>query len=176
MAEGTFYTAAASTSFALLGFWWVVVSHRYTDWLRLPARRRQAYSISMYFMLPALMSLAALVGPKGIWRIAFGASAVLGFIEISAALARADREGLGARVRAFLALALPLFAVIFAVAIHPALPKNLGISLTPLETEAIMVVILLLLGVNFAWWLLFEEALVDEAPPEPAAPFPPPDP
>ena len=58
-----------------------------------------------------------------------------------------------------------LAVVILVVAIHPTLPQNLSISLTPLETEAIVVVTLLLLGVNFAWWLLFEEALTDEAVP-----------
>jgi cation transport ATPase len=163
MAEGTFYTAAASTSFALLGFWWVVVSQRYRDWIRYPARRRQAYSISMYFMLPALMSLASLVGPKGVWRVAFAASALLGLFEVLTALSRADRDRLGMRVRVFLASAIPLFLVIVAIAIHPTLPKDLGFSLTALETEAVMVVILLLLGVNFAWWLLFEEFLVEEA-------------
>ncbi len=163
MAEGTFYTAAASTSFALLGFWWVVVSQRFRDWIRYPSRRRQAYSISMYFMLPALMSLAALVGPKSVWRIAFAASAALGLFEVLAALSRADRDRLGMRVRAFLGIAVPLFLVVIAVAIHPTLPTDLGISLTALETEAVMVVILLLLGVNFAWWLLFEEFLTEES-------------
>jgi hypothetical protein len=158
MPESTFYSAAASTSFALLGFWWVVVSQRYRDWMKIRSRRRQAYSISLYFMLPALMSLGALVGPPSIWRLAFGFSALLGLAEVIAASVSAGKDGLGTRPRVFLALTVPIYLVIGAVAIHPQLPDNVGFSLKPLETEAIVVVLLLLVGVNFAWALLFEQA------------------
>jgi hypothetical protein len=62
------------------------------------------------------------------------------------------------RPRVFLALTVPIYLVIGAVAVHPQLPDNVGFSLKPLETEAIVVVLPLLVGVNFAWALLFEQA------------------
>lgn len=56
-----------------------------------------------------------------------------------------------------LALSLPFYLPIVAIAIHPALASDVGIDLKPLETEAIVVSVLFFLGINYAW-LLFVEA------------------
>ncbi len=157
MSEQTFYSTSASAAFALLGFWWIVVAQRYREWRNVPTRRRQAYSISLYFMLPALMSLASLVGHTTIWRLAFAGAAALGLGEAAAALRGARGEASARRLPALLSLTIALYAVIIAVAIHPSLPQDVGIKLKPLESEAIVVVLLLLIGVNVAWALLFEE-------------------
>jgi hypothetical protein len=60
------------------------------------------------------------------------------------------------RVQRLLASTLPLYLLIVAVAIHPALAADLGIHLKPLETEALIVSILFFLGINFGWLLFME--------------------
>ena len=59
MAE-KFYETVALAGFALLGLWWVVVADRRREWAGLAYRRRQAFSVSLYFTLTAIMSLVSL--------------------------------------------------------------------------------------------------------------------
>ena len=47
--------------------------------------------------------------------------------------------------------ALALYGLILAFAIHPKLPVQLGLGLTPREAEAILVGLLIVVGVNLAW-------------------------
>ena len=56
----SFYSTAAQLSFVLLGLWWVVVQFKFDRWRHDPARRRMAYDISSFFLLPGLMSLTSL--------------------------------------------------------------------------------------------------------------------
>ena len=57
----TFYETLALAAFALLGLWWVVVAERRREWAALPYRRRQAYTVSLYFTLTGIMSLVSLI-------------------------------------------------------------------------------------------------------------------
>jgi MFS family permease len=161
-----FYETLALAAFALLGLWWVVVADRRREWSALPYRRRQAYSVSLYFTLTGIMSLVSLISGKHpeLWRLAFGISGALGATELvlSLAYARAEppRER---RIQRLLALTVPLYLLIVAVAIHPTLADDVGIHLKPLESEAIIVSILFFLGINFGWLLFMEPAY----PPEP---------
>ena len=50
----TFYETLALAAFALLGLWWVVVADRRREWSALPYRRRQAYTVSLYFTLTGI--------------------------------------------------------------------------------------------------------------------------
>jgi hypothetical protein len=110
-------------------------------------------------MLPGIMSLGSLVstGQSTVWRLTFGLAGALGLLETAFALwetrTRPDYRG---RVGALLGITLPFYALVVAVATHTALAPDLGISLKPLETEALVVSVLLFLGVNFAWLLFFE--------------------
>jgi hypothetical protein len=72
-------------------------------------------------------------------------------------LSRLDR-GLRRKTRVpwLLALTLPLYLVILAVAIHPSLAPDLGVHLKPLETEAVVVSLLLFVGINYGWLLFME--------------------
>jgi hypothetical protein len=155
----TFYTTLALAAFALLGLWWVVVADRRREWSALPYRRRQAYSVSLYFTLTGIMSLVSLISAEHpeIWRLAFGISGALGASELTLSLiyARAEppRER---RIQRLLALTLPLYLLIVAVAIHPSLAADVGVHVKPLETEAIVVSILFFLGINFGWLLFME--------------------
>jgi hypothetical protein len=165
----TFYETVAVAAFALLGLWWVVVADRRREWAALPYRRRQAYSVSLYFTLTGIMSLVSLnsaTHPE-IWRTAFGLAGALGAAELILSVAYASSEPRRARrIQALLTLTLPLYLLIVAIAIHPSLAADAGIHLKPLETEAIVVSLLLFLGINYAWLLFMEPAYdTDEAGP-----------
>ncbi len=157
--EETFYSTSATAAFALLGLWWVVVAERRRDWVDNAARRRQAYTISLYFALPGVMSMVSLVSKSEstVWRLAFGLAGAVGVLETGAALLSArTRPDYRGRFAGLLRIALPLYVAVVAVALRPKLAHDLGISLKPLETEALLVSMLIFLGVNFAWLLFFE--------------------
>jgi hypothetical protein len=89
-----FYETLALAAFALLGLWWVVVADRRREWVALPYRRRQAYSVSPYFTLTGIMSLVSLISGKQpeLWRLAFGISGGLGATELVLSLIYARGE------------------------------------------------------------------------------------
>jgi hypothetical protein len=156
-----FYETLALAAFALLGLWWVVVAERRREWSALAYRRRQAYSVSLYFTLTGIMSLVSLISEThpALWRLAFGISAGLGAVEILVSLVRVSEEPPQARrIQQLLSLTLPLYLIIAAVAIHPKLASDLGIHLKPLETEGVVVSVLFFLGINYGWLLFMEPA------------------
>ena len=160
MAE-KFYETVALAAFALLGLWWVVVADRRREWAQLAYRRRQAYSVSLYFTLTGIMSLVSLNsgGHPEIWRLAFGIGGAIGAAELVFSLFNISSEPRRARrIQLLLTLTLPLYLAIVAIAIHPGLAEDVGIHLKPLETEAIFVSLLLFLGINYAWLLFMEPA------------------
>jgi hypothetical protein len=162
-----FYETVALASFALLGLWWVVVAERRSEWAVLPFRRRQAFTVSLYFTLTGVMSLVSLDAGRHttIWRLAFGIAGGLGALELLLSLAHVGAEPPRAkRIQWLLTLALPLYLLILAIAVHPSLPTDLGIHLKPLETEAIVVSVLLFLGINFGWLLFMEPAYEEGRP------------
>jgi hypothetical protein len=155
----TFYETLALAAFALLGLWWVVVAERRLEWAALPFRRRQAYSVSLYFTLTGIMSLVSLISASHpvLWRLAFGIAGALGAIEIVLSLIHANAEPTRERrIQGLLALTLTLYVIIAAVAIHPSLAPDVGIHLKPLETEGIVVSLLFFVGINYAWLLFME--------------------
>src|SRR5437763_16094716 len=95
----TFYETLALAAFALLGLWWVVVAERRREWAALPYRRRQAYTVSLYFTLTGIMSLVSLISTAhpALWRLAFGISAALGAVEIVLSMACESAETRWAR-------------------------------------------------------------------------------
>jgi hypothetical protein len=46
--------------------------------------------------------------------------------------------------------------LVVAIAIHPTLASEIGIDLKPLETEAVVVSVLFVLGINYGWLLFME--------------------
>jgi len=155
----TFYETLALAAFALLGLWWVVVADRRREWSVLPYRRRQAYSVSLYFTLTGIMSLVSLISEDhpALWRLAFGIAGAVGAAEVVLSLMRASSEPRRERRgQQLLALTLPFYVLIVAIAIHPSLAADLGIHLKPLETEAIVVSVLFFLGINYGWLLFME--------------------
>jgi hypothetical protein len=152
-----FYTTVTSISFTLLGLWWVVVEGRDT-WRMNAARRRMAYVVSLHFVLPGVMSALALVAPELsiLWRITFTAG-LLGLLA-AAYVARTltDERDCPRLVRVIEWVAIPIYALIAIVAVFPEGVKAVGLALTPLQVEGIILAIVLFFGVQAAWILMVE--------------------
>ena len=54
--------------------------------------------------------------------------------------------------------AVVLYVLIALVAVVPGMVADIGVLARPLRVEAVLQTILVFLGVNVAWLLLFEEA------------------
>lgn len=144
----TFYSTGAQICFALLGLWWVVVQFKYTELMRDATRRRTAYNISLYFILPGAMSLLSLLAAEVtiLWRIAFAAAGAIGVFEALVMLRNKDAGSMG-RIARGATLALYVLIVIFALA--PEIPRSVGVP--PLVVEGILLALLVLTGIQFAW-------------------------
>jgi hypothetical protein len=151
-----FYIAFGTVCFTLLGLWIIVVQTRHSEWRRVPAYRRRAYGIALQFSLPGLMSLLSLVDPASttLWRVSFAVTAAGGAIVLL--LVRGSMPGRVGRIAYFAVIAL--YVLIAVVAVFPSVVADIGISLKPLRVEAILLTILVFIGVNVAWLLLFEDS------------------
>jgi len=150
-----FYLAFSTVSFTLLGLWFIVVQTRHAEWRRFSVHRRRAYGVALHFSLPGLMGLLSLIDPASttLWRISFAIVAGGGAIVLVLVRGPAPSWlGLAAHLAAVL-----LYALIAVVAIAPSVVTHLGISVRPLRIEAVLLTLLVFLGVNVAWLLLFDE-------------------
>ncbi|HEX2103585.1 MAG TPA: hypothetical protein VHF51_08025 [Solirubrobacteraceae bacterium] len=148
-----FYATVAQASFTLLGLWWVLLQIRYEAWFADVDYRRAVYDISLYFLLPGMMGLGALLAAQEptIWRGVFAVLGAVGVVESALVVG-------GMRVlRAWPALvavadwgSLVAYALLVAVALSPQLPRDVGLGLRPLEAEGMLVAILLMLGITLA--------------------------
>ena len=77
-----FYGAFSPACFALLGLWLVAVQVRLPTWENDPERRRRSYGVALYFALPGMMSVLALIDTQTsvFWRVSFGIVAVSGVV------------------------------------------------------------------------------------------------
>jgi len=147
-----FFGVVSTVEFALLGLWWVAVQAR-PD-LRSPKSKgdQASYLVSLQFVVPGTAALLAQVDPQltGIWRVSFaiaGLSGVLSILLLAPSL-KASGAGLAPR---FLRLgAVPLYAIVAVIAAFPGFPPP-GMHLTPLQLEALIFCLMVLLGVQVAW-------------------------
>jgi hypothetical protein len=151
-----FYGIMAGLSFTLLGLWWVASQGR-KAWLSDRGGRAMAYVVSLHFVLPGAMSLLSLVAPDlpAMWRVTFttaGALGVLGTVLIIRSVRRHAASEIGL-VQLLQWVALPLYAAVTAVAADPDLVGFIGLA--PIQVEAILLVILVLLGTQSAWLVTF---------------------
>jgi hypothetical protein len=110
----------------------------------------------LHFSLPGLMSLLSLIDPASttLWRTSFAIVAAGGVLAL--ALVRGPAPtGLGA---AAYVVAVVLYLLIALVAVAPGMVADIGVLARPLRVEAVLLTMLVFLGVNVAWLLLFEEA------------------
>lgn len=151
-----FYAAVSGLSFTLLGLWWLVADRR-RHWFEHPQRRRMAYVVSLHFMLPGTMSVLSLVDPTGTfwWRLVFavaGVAGIAGALLVSSTVrAEFGRERLGAGM---LWIALLVYVLVTTVAVAPDIATL--VELAPRQLEGILISLVLLLGVNAAWFLAME--------------------
>jgi hypothetical protein len=151
-----FCVAFSTVCFTLLGLWIIVVQTRHGEWRHSPVHRRRAYGVALHFSLPGLMSLLSLVDPAStaLWRISFAIVGAGGVIAL--ALVRGPAPtGLGA---ATYVAAVVLHVLIALVAVAPGMVAEIGVLALPLRVEAVLLTMLVFLGVNVAWLLLFDEA------------------
>jgi hypothetical protein len=157
-----FYGAFSPACLALLGLWLVVVQVRLREWQGSAVYRRRSYGVALIFALPGIMSLLALIDPQDpdYWRVSFAIIALGGAVALAAvhgfpvrrehtAAGTAgspvpDQLGLAAYIAG-----IALFALIGALAFAggPAI----------LRIEAILLTVVVFLGFNVAWLLLFDE-------------------
>jgi hypothetical protein len=158
MTTAAFYSAVAGISFTLLGLWWVVVISR-AEWRQSRARRLLAYTVSLHFLLPGMMSILSIIAPDEplVWRGVFslaGALGVAGVILFRRALV--EDHDTPRLVIVVEWVVLPIYVAITVLALFPTIPKDLGMSLTGIQVEAMLVSLLLFFGVQGAWILMVE--------------------
>jgi hypothetical protein len=161
-----FYSTAAQACFTLLGLWWVLLSFDFDRWVRDPLRRLGVYDVSLYFLLPGLMSLVSLlaVGEPKIWRVAFAIGGMIGAVEsVILPIRRAPHGRAGLVVRTADWISFVLFGLIAAVAVKPSIVGTVGIDLRPLEVEGILIAILMAVGFGLGW-LMFVARASESAP------------
>jgi phosphatidylserine synthase len=151
-----FYAAFAPLSFTVYGLWLIVVQTRHADWRRSPEHRRRAYAVSLHFAIPGLMSLLALVDPTNttVWRVSFALSAaagalILGYLQFSPIPTPRGRLW-----QLESTTAIVLYVLIVIVATAPGMAKDIG---APIRIEAVLLSLIVFLGVNVAWALMFDE-------------------
>lgn len=161
-----FYIAFSPACFALLSLWLVIVQLN-DVWVKGDrAHHWRGYGVALYFALPGTMSLLALIDTKdpGFWRVSFAVIALSGAVVMIAlqapfwartGLLPKSFEPIGSeqpmrrREIAILVVAVLLYVSIGVLAlVHRSL----------LRQEAILLTILLFLGFNEAWLLLYDSS------------------
>jgi hypothetical protein len=128
--------------------------------------RRRSYAVALNFALPGIMSLLALVNPhdSAFWRTSFAIVALGGAIVLATVRGYPVREaaaglpgsaGAGAPAHPDqLALAAYIAGILLYIFI--GVLAFVG-GLDALRTEAILLTLMLFLGFNAAWLLLFDD-------------------
>jgi hypothetical protein len=153
-----FYQSVSTVSFTLLGLWWVVVQLKFKAGIGDPRRRRHAYGVALFFLLPGVMSMVSSVNSDHatLWRVAFGVTALLGLVEVGLYLSTEGQRVLAPFVLRLCGIAL--YVVIALFALRPELTTDLGIELEPREVEAVLVALLVVVGANLAWFGMTESS------------------
>ena len=156
-----FYGAFSPACFALLGLWLVVVQIRMREWQGSAVHRRRSYGVALHFALPGMMSLLALVNPQDplFWRVSFAIIALGGAVVLALIQGFPLRGGRPAGPPGRggpdqLGLAAFMAGIIIYVLIGVLALRG---GLAVLRTEAILLTILIFLGFNVAWLLLFDD-------------------
>jgi phosphatidylserine synthase len=151
-----FYAAFAPLSFTVYGLWLIVVQTRHADWRRSPEHRRRAYAVSLHFAIPGLMSLLALVDPTNgtVWRVSFAMSAAMGALILSYLQFSPIPTPRGRLWQLESTVSVILYLLVVLVAAAPGVARDIG---APLRIEAVLLSLIVFLGINVAWALMFDE-------------------
>jgi hypothetical protein len=165
-----FYGAFSPACLALLGLWLVVVQVRLREWQGSAIHRRRSYGVALNFALPGIMSLLALIDPQdpAYWRVSFAIVALGGAVALAAVRGfPVQRERTSAGTAALpVPDRLGLAAYLAATALY-VLIGGLAFAggLAVLRVEAVLLTVVVFLGFNVAWLLLFDDAYQPHARP-----------
>jgi hypothetical protein len=150
-----FYSVVAGTSFALLGLWWTVMESR-KDWLRDENLRRLAGGVYLSFLVPGAMSLGAQIGGENklVWRTVFVIAALLGMYFTARLISNTRLPGRGGFFRRNRWLVIVLYLIVAVLGAFPGLAAPTGLA--PIQVEAFLLSILVLLGHGLAWEFFVE--------------------
>ena len=163
----SFYATVAQASFTLLALWWVLLQIRHDEWFGDTAYRRSVYDVSLYFLLPGMMSLGSLlaVDEPWIWRASFAVFGAAGAVwSVLLIGRRGPLRAAQLMVRAVDLVSVALYALLVVVALWEDLPDELGIGLKSLELEGLLVTLLLMLGVSMAAAIFVSSGPGDRGP------------
>ena len=161
-----FYGAFSPACLTLLGLWLVAVQMRSEEVRASQELRHRAYAVALFFALPGLMSVIALIdtGNSLFWRVSFAVIALVGAAVLFPTHGLAG--GRGVRNTADV-VALVLYTAVAALALVGGADAQ--------RAEAVLLTALIFLGFNVAWLFLFAPlgaaaAQEQKAPPEAHAP------
>jgi hypothetical protein len=155
-----FYLALAPVCFTLLGLWVIVAQTRHAEWRRSPLHRRRGYAVWLQFALPGLMALLSLVDTESeaLWRVSFAIVAGVGALLLIALWRREHSR----QANIAYGTATLLYVLITVIAIAPAVVNDWDSSINALRAEAILLSLVVFVGVNVSWFILFEAEIGDE--------------
>ena len=150
-----FYIAFSTICFTLLGLWLVVVQTRHAEWRDSEWHRRRAFAVMWHFALPGMMTLLALVDPasRTLWRTTFAIAALGG---VAALVLLLRRSPTGIALLGYVAVVL-LYAAVCLIAVAPGVVSYSG-GPAAVRVESVLLALIVFVGVNVAWLLLFEPA------------------
>jgi hypothetical protein len=96
---------------------------------------------------------------QALWRVSFGVVALAG-VAILTILQLASQRTVYGTVG--YAVAAALYALVALIAIAPDVVNTFDSSINAVRAEAILLSLLIFVGVNIAWFLLFDDAPLDE--------------
>jgi hypothetical protein len=147
---GDFYPAFSATCFVVLTLWLMTVQQRYGEWKNHPKMIRRAFGIGLFFSLPGIMTLISLVDPTAprLWEwtytlVALGGAGVMAF------LFTATRDRVTTLAYSFaivLYLAIGVIAIVGLTRPHAHMENMV---------DQVLLCVMLFLGLNWAWLLLF---------------------
>lgn len=155
----SFYSTVSGFCFTLIGLWWAVTQFRHDEWMNDPNHRRLAHGVYLMFLIPGLMGLGSQIDSSQIWvwQLVFQITSVFGIIT-TVFLIRTTSVDL--KYAWFIKRARPivvlLYALMFMIAWFPGSAGQMGIPLKGIQVEATLLILILFLGVTFAWELLSE--------------------
>jgi hypothetical protein len=166
-----FYIAFSPACFALLSLWLVIVQLN-DVWVKGDqAHHWRGYGVALYFALPGTMSLLALVDPTDprFWRVSFAVIALGGAVVMIALQApfwararflpnflkpntKSNKSGQPRLRRREIAMVVVAVILYVSIGVLAIIPRSL------LREEAILLTILVFLGFNVAWLLLYDSS------------------
>jgi Sec-independent protein secretion pathway component TatC len=148
-----FYPAFSATCFVVLTLWLTTVAVRHTDWRGEADLQKRAFSVGLFFSLPGIMTLISLVDPTSprLWELSYMIVALIGAAVI-AVLFNAGRDWV--MTVAYL-LAIAIYLAIGVIAI---IAITQPVAHVENQIDQVLLCVLLFLGVNVAWWLLFADS------------------